>query len=409
MNDAMNEKRVEGQPTRRGSPENGEPGLVAFASIVWRYSTLIVSLFAVTVGVSVGVTLVLPKTYESTATILAPREGGGSAVLGGLAAMALVQQVPIVSTPSLTPNRDILLSVLKSRTVTEAAAEAFHLRQRYRVRYKEDAIAALKARTEISVSREGVISVRVEDTDPVVAAQIANFLVAELDRLVSQYGVGEAGRQRAFITVQLARAKNDLETAEEALRRFQERNQAVVLQEQTRGAIEGAARLKGEIMAAEVQMQVIRSFATDANPDIIAIRRRIDEMKRQLGQMQYGDDNASVSRPSPPGSSDGREIYVPFARVPGVGLELARLTRDVKVQETLVSLLTQQLEQAKIAEAKDLPVVQIMDRAVPAERHSWPKLRLNVAIAVIVSLLVSVFLVFFVDYIRNLARRARTV
>ena len=81
----------------------------------------------------------------------------------------------------------------------------------------------------------------------------------------------------------------------------------------------------------------------------------------------------------------------------------------MKVQETLVSLLTQQLEQAKIAEAKDLPVVQIMDRAVPAERHSWPKLRLNIAIAVIVSLLVSVFLVFFVDYIRNLARRARTV
>ena len=182
-----------------------------------------------------------------------------------------------------------------------------------------------------------------------------------------------------------------------------------MLQEQTRGAIEGAARLKGEIMAAEVQLQVTRNFATDANPDIIAIRRRIDEMKRQLGQMQYGDDNASASHPAPPGSSDRREIYVPFARVPGVGLELARLTRDVKVQETLVSLLTQQLEQAKIAEAKDLPVVQIMDRAVPAERHSWPKLRLNIAIAVIVSLLVSVFLVFFVDYIRNLARRARTV
>jgi len=237
---------------------------------------------------------------------------------------------------------------------------------------------------------------------------MANFFVDQLDRVVSRLGTGEASRQRVFITEQLARAKTDLSGGEETLRRFQERNRAVVLQEQTRGAIEGAARLKGEIMAAEVQLQVTRNFATDANPDIIAIRRRIDEMKRQLGQMQYGDDNASVSRPSPP-DSDRREIYVPVARVPGVGLELARLTREVKVQETLVSLLTQQLEQAKIAEAKDLPVVQIMDRAVPAERHSRPKLRLNVAIAVVVSLLVSVFLVFFVDYIRNLARRARVL
>src|SRR3989442_569702 len=406
MNDAMDEKRVEGQPTtRRGSPENGEAGLVAFASVVWRYSTLIVSLVAVTVGVSVGVTFVLPKTYESTATILAPREGGGSALLGGLAAMALVQQVPIVSTPSLTPNRDILLSVLKSRTVTEAAAEAFHLRQRYRVRYKEDAIAALKARTEISVSREGVISVRVEDTDPVVAAQIANFLVAELDRLVSQYGVGEAGRQRAFITVQLARAKNDLETAEEALRRFQERNQAVVLQEQTRGAIEGAARLKGEIMAAEVQMQVIRSFATHANPIVVSLRRRIEEMKHQLAQVQYGDD--SLAPRTSRSSRDRGDIYVPVVRLPEVGLELARLTRDVKVQETLVTLLLHQLEQARIAEAKDLPVVQILNNAVAAERASRPRLLLNLGVGGVTSLLIGIFVALVLEHLRTSPYKSR--
>ena len=97
-----------------------------------------------------------------------------------------------------------------------------------------------------------------------------------------------------------------------------------------------------------------------------------------------------------------------MARVPEIGLELVRLTRAMKVGETVVNLLTQQLEHAKINEAKDLPVVQVLDRAVPAERHSWPKLRLNLAIATVVSLMLSVFLVLFVDYIRNLSRRART-
>ncbi|MEE8160943.1 MAG: hypothetical protein V3T61_04830 [Acidobacteriota bacterium] len=43
---------------------------------------------------------------------------------------------------------------------------------------------------------------------------------------------------------------------------------------------------------------------------------------------------------------------MPFARVPEVGMELARLTRDVKVQETLVTLLSQQLEQARLADAR---------------------------------------------------------
>src|SRR3989449_9508581 len=189
----------------------------------------------------------------------------------------------------------------------------------------EDAVNELHTRMSVSalVERQGLISLRVEDTDPHMAAQMANFFVDQLDRLVSRLGTGEASRQRVFITEQLARAKTDLEGGEETLRRFQERNRAVVLQEQTRGAIEGAARLKGEIMAAEGQLQVTRNFATDANPDIIAIRRRIDEMKRQLGQMQYGEDNASVSRPSPP-DSDRREIYVPVARVSGAGLEVVR-------------------------------------------------------------------------------------
>src|SRR5206468_7921500 len=135
------------------------------------------------------------------------------------------------------------------------------------------------------------------NTNPAAAAEIANFYILQLDRLVTRYGIGEAGRQRRFLTDQLAQAKVGLDAAEEALRGFQERNRAIVLQDQTKGAIEAAARLKGEIMAAEVQLQVMRNFATDANPEIVALRRRIDEMNRQLGKMQYGDE---IARPNNP-------------------------------------------------------------------------------------------------------------
>ena len=171
------------------------------------------------------------------------------------------------------------------------------------------------------------------------------------------------------------------------MRRFQEQNRAIVLQEQTKGAIEAAARLKGEIMAAEVQLQVMRNFATDANPEVIAIRRRVDEMNRQLAQMQYG--SATVAQP---GSRDRGDFTVPFAKVPEVGLELVRLTRDVKIQEVLVTLLTQQLEQARLAEARDTPVVQVLDRAVPAERYARPRAALNSGLAVGVSLVFGTFL-----------------
>src|SRR5439155_19955657 len=229
------------------------------------------------------VTITTSKVYESTATLLAPREGGsGAGLLGGLAASGLLQQVPGLSIASFTPNRDLMVSLLKSRTGALAVVERFRLQERYQTRYLEDAIKVLQVTTIILVSRDGVISIRVEDTNPQTAADIANFYVEQLDRLAARYGTGEAGRQRVFLSGQLAHAKADLDAVEESLRRFQVRNRAIALQEQTRGEIEAAARLKGELMAAEVQLQVMRNFATDANPEMIAITRRVDEMKRQL-------------------------------------------------------------------------------------------------------------------------------
>src|SRR5262249_23841341 len=169
-------------------------------------------------------------------------------------------------------------------------------------------------------------------------ADTANPYVDQLDQLVVHFGTGDAGRQRGFLAEQLARAKVSLDGAEDELRRFQEKNRAVALQEQTKGAIETAARLKGEIMATQVQLRVMRSFATEANPELWALRRRLDEMNRQFAQMQYGEE---AQRGTTQDKRRG-EYGVPIVRVAEVGVELARLTREVKVQETLVVLLTQQ-------------------------------------------------------------------
>ena len=384
----------------RAHTEEHEVNFVEHAQVIWRYRLMIFSLIAASVLAALAYSVVTPRIYESTATLIVPREGNGNLITGLATASGLLQQVPGLSVPSLTPNRDLLVSVLRSRTVAKAVVDKFRLQERYRVRYVEDAIKRLQDTSTISLSREGVISVKVEDTDPSIAADMANFFVEQLDRLITQYGMGEGGRQRRFLTELLARAKTDLESSEEVLRRFQERNRAIVLQDQTRGAIDAAARLKGEIIAAEVQLQVMRNFATEANPEVVALRRRVDEMTRQLARMQYGDGAAQ--------RRESRDFAVPFARVPEIGLELVRLTRDVKIQETLVTLLTQQLEQARIVEAKDIAVVETLDRGVPAERPSKPRLALNLAVATVMSLLLGVSIAFVRDYTQNRGARPRT-
>jgi uncharacterized protein involved in exopolysaccharide biosynthesis len=80
-----------------------------------------------------------------------------------------------------------------------------------------------------------------------------------------------------------------------------------------------------------------------------------------------------------------------------------KLAREVKIQEVLVTLLTQQLEQARIAEARDTPVVQVLDRAVPSARYSRPRAARNGAIAGVIMLVLGVSLAVILE--NNATRR----
>lgn len=380
-------------PTRIATTIESRPlTLLDYALVIWRYKWLLVAVFVIGVLVTAVVVLRQPRIYQSTASILAPRES--SNVIGFTA--GLLQQLPGIQMPSLAPNRDLFINVLKSRTVAKSVVERFGLQERYRSRHLEDAIRTLQNVTTVSVSTEGLIFITVEETDAVLAAQIANAHVDDLARLVREFGSGDASRQRQFISERLALVTRELEAAEDVYRRFKERNKAIILQDQTRGVIEAAARLKGEIVATEVQLQVMRNFATDTNPNVILLKRRVDEMKRQLTQVEYGDDGFARTR------EDGRrgEISVPFARVPELSIELARHMREVKTLETVVALLTQQFEHARITEAKDLPAFRVLDPAVPAVSPSKPSVRLSLMIAGAASLLAGLFLVFVVENIR---------
>jgi len=290
--------------------------------------------------------------------------------------------------------------------MAQALVDQFNLKGYYKTNFTGDAIKSLQGATDISVSKEGVISVKVEDKDPKLAADVANAYVTSLDRMFARFGTTEASRQRAFIAERLEKTEKSLRQAEESVRRFQENNKTVVLDAQLRAGLEAAAQARGQIAAAEVQLELMRSFATENNPQVIQQKKQIEEMKRQLAQMQYSRGLELPSESANPGQRR-QEIYVPTAKVPELAIELARLTRDVKVQETLFTVLTQQYEQAKIAEARDTPIVQVLDRAVPAERKSKPKVRQNMAIAGMLSLFVGIFLAFFLEYFERMRVQER--
>jgi len=393
-------------PEARDEWQEDEVNLLDYWRVLKKRGWMILGLTFVSVFVAGFYTyFMMTKIYESKASILAPKEsgGGGAGLAAALAASGAGQFLGGLL-PGGGSNKDVFVAILKSRTMAQDLVERFNLKEYYKAKYTEDTIKGLQGATDISVSKEGVISVKVEDKDPKLAADIANAYVTNLDRLFAKLGTTDASRQRAFITDRLEKTEKALRQAEEALRRFQENNKAIVVQEQAKAGIEEAAKVKGAIVAAEAQLEFMRSFSTENNPQVLAQKRQLEEMKRQLAQMQYGLGMELPSETRNPGQPR-KEFHVPFAKMPELGMEFIRLMREVKVQETVFNLLTAQFEQAKINEARDMPTVQLLDKAVPAERKSKPKTVLNMAIAGALSLFVGIFLAFFLEYLERVRKQ----
>jgi uncharacterized protein involved in exopolysaccharide biosynthesis len=207
-------------PDERDEWQEDEVNLLDYWRVLKKRGWMILGLVLVSVFTAGFMSyFVMTKIYESRASILAPKESGGS---GASLAAALAASGAAQFLGGLIPgggsSRDVFVAILKSRTMAQDLVERFNLKEYYKAKYTEDTIKGLQGATDISVSKEGAISVKVEDKDPKLAADIANAYVTNLDRLFAKLGTTDASRQRAFITDRLEKTEKALRQAEDTLR-----------------------------------------------------------------------------------------------------------------------------------------------------------------------------------------------
>ena len=153
---------------------------------------------------------------------------------------------------------------------------------------------------------------------------------------------------------------------------------------------EAAALLQGQITAHEVQLKVMSSYLSPDNPELARLRSAVEELKKQLYVLGSGTGGK--------GMMPGDRLHPAMITVPTLVLDYGRLVRELKVQEAVYTLLTSQYEQAKLAEARDTPTVQVLDPAIPAERKSRPVIRQNMMLAGVLALAVGIALAFLLEY-----------
>lgn len=368
MGSAMNEIEQVG-----GADDEGRSFLDIAITVAQNAKLLILGPVAVGL-LALGIAFQIPPTFTATTKFLPPQQQQGGAVamlanlgaLGGLAGAATGLKNP----------GDQYVAFLKSRSILDAIVTRFKLQERYGAELRSDAVDALEGNSQISSGKDGLITIAVDDKVPAMSAQLANAYVEELEKLMSRLAVTEAQQRRVFFEKQLLQAKQALSTAESALKAAGVNVSALKMD--PAAAVDAVAQLQAQITVQEVKLASMRGYLTESAPAFKQAMAELSALKAQ------GAKAAESSQAPPNGDVDYVARY-----------------RDFKYQETLFELFAKQFELAKIDEAKEGAVIQVVDVAQAPERKSKPKKGLIAALAAVVTGLLLLMFVLVRQAVRD--------
>lgn len=378
------------QTSEAETAAESEMSLLDLLVVVLRRKRFILRFVIIAALLAAIVSLLLPVQYEAKVVLLPPQQNSsvGSALLSQLGSVGSLGSLASLAGGGLglKNSTDMYISFLTSRTVEDAMIQRFGLMQEYHSKKMSEARKSLERHaTALAGAKDGLIRLTVEDHDPKRAADLANGYVEEFRKLSASLAITEAARRRLFFDQQLQEAKDKLTQAEEAMAKTQQSTGVLQIDSQARALIESAAVLRAQVVAKQVQVESMRSFATDDNPGLVLAKQELAALQAQLDRI------AGSQKGTGPGQDTGSDINLSKGRVTGAGMEYLRRYRDLKYQETVFELLAKEYEVAKLDEAREGSIIQVVDAAVPPDTKSSPHRTLIVLGTTIFAFFLAVF------------------
>ena len=370
-------------PHPPAEPEDDEISLLdLLQTIVDNLRLLVLGPLAVSL-LALGYSFTIPPTYTAKTQFLLPQAQQSAAAsmiaslgsLGGLAGAAAGLKNP----------GDQYLAYLKSVTLQDALIERFKLQERYEAKTKFDTRKQLNENVRsTSGSKDGLISLEVDDKDPQFAADLANAHVQELRKLLGKLAVTEAQQRRLFFEKQLTQAKDNLTLAEVALKATG--ISSSVLKSNPASAVAAVAGLKAQVTAQEVKVGAMRGYLADTAPDFKLAMNDLANLRNQLAKQEKEEPSSPVTAGAAIGKHSGGYVTK---------------YREFKYQETLFELFSKQFEIAKVDEAREGAVIQVLDFAQPPEKKAKPQKALMAFISTLASGFALLLFVFIRKALRN--------
>jgi tyrosine-protein kinase Etk/Wzc len=375
----------ESVPVPQPSGHDTEVSLIEVLTQLAYHKWLIAKVTGAACLIGVVLAFVLPVRYTATTKLMPPQQTQSAATLmmsqltaaggGSLAALA-------GGSLGLKSPNDIYIGLLTSRPIADAIINKFDLAKEYRAKDMTEAREELAEYTRVTSEKNGFIALSVTDKDKKRAAQMANAYTEGLRNITKTLAVTEASQRRLFYEDQLKQAKDSLVSAELDFQQVQQTKGLVQLDAQAKAMIEGLAALRAQVAAKQVEVQARRSYSTERNPDLELAERELTTLQGEVSRLEQRNHS-------------GGSAEMGLQDVPSAGLEYLRADHEVRYRQALFDLLIKQYDAARLDEAKDAAVIQVVEPAIEPDRKTSPKRALTALLFTIVGFIVGSLLVLF--------------
>src|SRR5215472_926949 len=358
--------------TEPRSPASTARGRTA-SRLLWDERRVIAKIVSCGTTLSLLIAFFIPDTFESKARLMPSPILRARMIIGGIPAN-------IGADPFTFASAAMFVRLMKSDVIRDALIDRYDLRRVYGNNTYRSARKRLERNTRLVDDwRTGTVDITVSDRDPQRASAIAASYVENLNRLLEGLSTSGAHRERLFLEGRLKTAKKDLDESARAFSKFASENTAIDIEAQEQALIDATTAIQGRAIAAESELRALEQTYTPDNVRVRATQARLAELHRQLTRLKGGLQNDD----SPPFTG---LLYPSLRQLPRLGSPYADLYRNLKINETVYEVLTQEYEVTRLQEAREVPGLVVVDAPVPAEKRSGPSRLLIVLGSVFLSL-----------------------
>jgi tyrosine-protein kinase Etk/Wzc len=362
--------------TKDAEPKPLGETLLDFFSIITKWRKLLVWFVLVCTILAGGLTAISPKWYKSTATVFPAEETSMFPGLGGLSGLtsALGAGRALSSLTGRGSELDRYMAILKSETALTRVIDRFDLTKVYEITSypREKTMKALLSNTEFEIADEGNLGITVYDKDPQRAADMANYFVEVLNEINSRMQATNAKANREFIEQRVEKCQNDLRAAEDTLKKFQQVSGMIIVPDQSTSGISAVAELYATKARKEVEAGILQQTVGPDNPLFRQTQVELEQISKKVSE------------------------------IPALGIGSLRLYRGVAIQQKILEFILPLYEQAKVEEKRNTPSVIVLDHAQVAERKAKPKILSYALLAFVISMVLSVFIIFLWEGVSRL-------